>query len=381
MKLVVAWLCCLLSACAPAASASDPAPTRAVWITRWDYLTREDVERIVSDCAEAGFDTLLFQVRGNATVFYRSSFEPWAEQLGWRDPGFDPLATALAAARRHGLALHAWVNVVPAWWGPGPPEERAHVVHTHPEWLWFDGNGRRQDYSERFYVSLNPCLPEVREYLVAVLSELLEDYAVDGLHLDYIRFPNEPPAVRPGQDFPRDVRTLELYRAASGRAPGDDMKAWDAWRAEQVTELVRAVATARDRLRPTAELSAAVGPEAEAALSHHQDWRRWITEGLLERVFPMNYTADDERFDARMRVWSAHAADLPVVMGLRVGSIEPARLIERMRRCERSLGGFGVFMYSDFFDCRNTVIDAQPPERSRERAACRAAVLPHLRGS
>lgn len=375
-------LFCVLCACARGVPSPEPAtgPMRAIWITRWDYRSLEDVQRIVEHCADAGFDTLMFQVRGNATAFYPSSFEPWAEQLGWCNPGFDPLAVALAEARRRGLALHAWVNVMPAWWGPRPPADPTHVIHTHPEWLWIDGDGERQSYSERFYVSLNPCLPEVRDYLVAVLGELLERYALDGLHLDYIRFPNESPAVRPGQDFPRDQRTLALYRAASGLAPDDDAQSWDRWRAEQVTELVRALARTRDRLRPTAELSAAVGPELRAALSHHQDWGRWIDEGLLDRVFPMNYTADEERFTQRMEAWSAHAARLPVVMGLRATSVDPARLIERMRRCERSLAGFGVFMYAELFDCRNTVIDSQTPERSRERAACRAAILPHLQG-
>ncbi|MDP6539237.1 MAG: family 10 glycosylhydrolase [Planctomycetota bacterium] len=379
MTQLVLRLVLILSACAPTASAAEP--VRAIWITRWDYRTRDDVERIVEHCADAGFDTLLFQVRGNATAFYRSSLEPWAEQLGWADPGFDPMATAIAAARRRGVALHAWVNVVPAWWGPDPPTDRAHVVHTHPEWLWFDAQGRRQAFSPRFYVSLNPCLPEVREYLVAVLAELLEEYAVDGLHLDYIRFPNEPPAQRPDQDFPRDVRTLALYREATGLAPDEDPGAWDGWRAEQVTELVRAIAGARDRVRPDAELSAAVGAEAEAALSHHQDWRRWIAEGLLERVFPMNYTADPARFERRMEAWSAFADRVSVVMGLRAGSVAPEVLIERMRWAERSMAGFGVFMYADFHDSQNTVIDVQTPERSRERAALRKAVLPHLRGS
>src|SRR5215470_13076760 len=76
---------------------------RAMWVTRFDYRTRDDVLQIVRDCKSAGINTILFQVRGNATAFYRSSYEPWAEQLGGRDPGFDPLATAIEAAHQSGL--------------------------------------------------------------------------------------------------------------------------------------------------------------------------------------------------------------------------------------------------------------------------------------
>ena len=72
---------------------------QAIWVPRWDYKTADDVRSIVRNCARAGFDTVLFQVRGNGTVAYRSRIEPWAEEFGFRDPGFDPLATAVARAR------------------------------------------------------------------------------------------------------------------------------------------------------------------------------------------------------------------------------------------------------------------------------------------
>jgi uncharacterized lipoprotein YddW (UPF0748 family) len=195
-------------------------PMRAIWVTRSDYRTPEDVGRIVNNCADAGFNTILFQVRGNATVFYRSDIEPWAEQFEFQDPGFDPLALAIEEARQRGVELHAWVNVMPAWRGTTPPAEASQIYNTRPEWFWYDQNGNRQQLSS-FYVSLNPCLPEVREYLVDVYRELVSRYDVDGLHLDYIRFPNEPPATPRGSDvdYPYDERTLALFKAETGKTP------------------------------------------------------------------------------------------------------------------------------------------------------------------
>ena len=164
-------------------------PIRAIWVTRWDYKTPGDIARVMDNCKVAGFNTVLFQVRGNGTAFYRSRIEPWADELGGRDPGFDPLAIAIEEAHRRGLSLHAWVNVIPGWRGDTPPTNPRQRYNAHADWFWRDAAGRRQPLG--WYVSLNPCYPKVRRYLTAVMQEIVANYPVDGLHLDYIRFPNE----------------------------------------------------------------------------------------------------------------------------------------------------------------------------------------------
>ena len=135
--------------------------------------------------------------------FYPSKIEPWAEQFDYQDPGYDPLATALREAHARDMELHAWMNIMPAWRGTKPPTCPDQIYNTHPEWFWYDQHGNRQALS-RFYVSLNPCLPEVREYLVRVLEEVVANYPIDGIHMDYIRFPSEPPATPRGSgiDYP-----------------------------------------------------------------------------------------------------------------------------------------------------------------------------------
>jgi uncharacterized lipoprotein YddW (UPF0748 family) len=140
----------LLRAALPAAlaglsscGAEPPYHVRAAWVTRFEYRTENDVRRIVAAAAQAGLDTVLYQVRGNATAFYRSSFEPWAEELGGEDPGFDPLDVACEEAAARGLALHAWVNVMPAWRGSRPPRDERQLVRARPEWMWVDQNGCR----------------------------------------------------------------------------------------------------------------------------------------------------------------------------------------------------------------------------------------------
>ncbi len=380
----------LLLALAGCAGPRVPQPMRAIWVTRGDYRSQDDVDQIIANCADAGFNTVIFQVRGNGTAWYESKLEPWAVELGGTHPGFDPLTRAIEQAREHDVQLHAWVNVMPAWRGTKPPENPDQLYNKKPEWFWYDQHGDRQALSS-FYVSLNPCLPEVREYLVAVFEDLVARYPVDGLHMDYIRFPNEPPATPRGSgiDYPRDDRTLALYKQATGKAPEDDEQAWDDWRTEQVTQLVRDIDAMIARTRPTAALSASVGSVPTRALHHFQDGRRWMEEGLLDFQVLMNYTDDPAVFVERIEPWLEAETSVPLVPGLWFGrhpdktTEEAAAVVaEQINLARAKTGNFCVFAYSSLFDSRdNELVARQSPEQRAKRAARRPIVLPAVAGS
>ena len=293
-------------------------PLRAVWVTRFDYRTEPDVRRVVAECADAGFNALMFQVRGNGTAFYRSELEPWADELGGVDPGYDPLEVAVEAAHARGIELHAWVNVIPSWRGARPPRDPRQLYNARPDWHWVDQRGERQPLTEGFYVSLNPCLPEVRRYLVDVFREIVAGYDVDGLHLDYVRFVDE--RTPPGRDYPRDPRTVAMFSAETGSLPKTNGAAWKRWRGDQVTALVRAIGEMIDEARPGTVLSAAVGATPEGPTdAHYRDSARWAREGLVDAVFPMNYSADPSEFARRTAAWAGLGTSTRVVTGIHVG--------------------------------------------------------------
>jgi uncharacterized lipoprotein YddW (UPF0748 family) len=367
-----------------AACESIPLPhgrpvTRAMWVTRFDYKTAADIEKIMQNCQEAGCNTVMFQVRGNATAFYRSSYEPWAEQFNFTDPGFDPLDVALTAAHARDMKLQAWVNVVPAWWGTEPPRETRQVYNKKPEWAWYDKSGARQPLADKFYVSLNPCLPEVREYLVKVMEDLIGRYPIDGLHLDYIRFPNEPASgtVKPA-DYPRDRQTVALFQVETGKTPEASPAEWDAWRTAQVTSLVRDIHRMVHEYKPYLEISVAVGavPE-EAKKTHFQDVRTWMKEGLVDSVYPMNYTRDSQVFDQRVALWKDIAGSTPVVMGVRIDdNIEKDRA--QLETVLHTFRGYSIFAYSSLFDSPNTALEKQDDMTRERREMVRKALLPQL---
>lgn len=353
----------------------------AMWVTRWDYQTAADCKKIAENCSAIGVDTILFQVRGNATAFYRSSFEPWAEQFDFKDPGFDPLAVMIEEAHARNLRLVAWVNVVPAWYGLVAPKDPNHVYNKHPEWMWYDQKGKRQALSEKFYVSVNPCLPEVRAYLVDVIGEIVTRYGVDGLHLDYMRFPNESPATPTGSgiDYPRDAKTLALYSKATGKTPDADAAGWDRWRTDQVTELVRQIKKRVETLKPGLELSSAVGAKRENAMTHFQDAYTWLARDLVDTVYPMNYSADAKVFGQKCDAWTRATPGERVVMGIMFEKADPATLRVELQRALDDFQGFSIFAYSSLFPSPNDAVDRPEAADRAKRDALLKAVLPWLR--
>ena len=326
----------------------DVWPPRAVWVVRRAYNSPEEIAGLMEACRQAGFNTVLFQVRGTATVHYRSAIEPMAYEYR-SPPTFDPLEVACREAHRRGLALHAWVNMMPAWHGPTPPTDPRHVYNTHPEWFWYDQAGRRQPLGN-CYVSLNPCLPEVRAYIVSILEEIVRKYPVDGLHLDYVRFPTEGSPRK--SEYPYDRNTLALYRQATGQRPRDNRARWSSWRTQQVTQLVMDARSMVTRVRPGVKLTAACGHDMNAwRKDYFQDGPTWVRNGYVDLIFVMNYTNNTAAFAQRQAAWRRAAGGYPVAAGIGLDQHRsPAISIEQIRMAQQWGQGWSLFSSNLLFD-------------------------------
>jgi uncharacterized lipoprotein YddW (UPF0748 family) len=287
----------------------DRGEVRAVWVTRHEYRTEADVRSVISNCASLGFNTIFLQVRGQADAHYRSRLEPWGAGIGGADPGFDPLDVACREARRRGIALHAWMNVMPAWSGRAAPP-RDHVAARKPSWLL---GGRGGDG----YVFVDPRLAAVRAHLAAVARDIVSRYAVDGLHLDYLRFPE-------GE--------------AGGEAPA---------RRAAVTETLRGIGRAARDASPGVALTAAVFATARGRREVSQDAEEWVREGWVDRVFPMTYNADDG--EHRRELEEAYAAFGREACVPGIGVYKHATAEQTVRQVRMSRSGFALFSYSSLF--------------------------------
>jgi uncharacterized lipoprotein YddW (UPF0748 family) len=370
-----AWMMVLASLLA-ASELCAADPWKALWISRFEFKTRADVVAAVENAAKLGCKQLLFQVRGNADAYYASSIEPWGQELGGKDPGFDPLAIALEEARRHGIELHAWVNVVPGWRGSTPPADPQHVYHAHPEWFLIDQKGQREVSRNGYYVALNPLLPEARAYVCGVLADLCTRYALDGLHLDYIRFLERPAGV----DYGYDARTLELYRKSTGKKPQDDAKAWDDWRRAQITAFVREIrAVAKHGGRPLPLTAAVIAARSKAHRELFQDYALWVKQGLVERILPMNYSDSLSDFEATLQDILKHVPREKVATGVGLYKhSDPRRSIEQIfRGAMLAKGGVALFSYEHLFTSPNpeqTKTSEADLVRARRRGAVKAAL-------
>lgn len=354
-----------------------PSPVKAVWVVRTHYRTPDDVRTIIRNCAKMGCNTVLWQVRGNGTVMYPSRIEPWAEQLDYRSPGFDPLALAVEEAHAQGLRLEVWFNVMPGWKGRTPPSNPQQLYNAHPEWFMYDTAGHRQPLND-FYVIVNPCLPEVRRYLCSLIEEIAANYAVDGVHLDYIRYAwDETPGAR--EAYPGDPRSRELFARQTGKRPEQDARAWETWRANQLTQLVADIRTTLKAYRPNATLTAAVFSDPKRAYGDYlQNGGAWLAAGLLDAVMPMAYSEDVERVRSSVVAYRQASGGRRVVPGIGVYKLtRPDELANQLNYCASVGGDYALFSYES--------LHATAGERGRpvnakvrdQRAALRTVLVGH----
>ncbi len=347
-------------------------PVRALWVTRFDYTTPEDVRRIVENVAMAGFTDVFFQIRGNATAYYRSQLEPWAYELtGGKvaslgtDPGWDPLQLALDTAAPHGLRVHAYLNVLPAWKGLAEPPEAAGQLWTaHPDWFMVDSLGQKMLPTSGWYSFINPVLPEVRAHLRGIVAELCQ-YDVAGIHLDYIRYPEDYRLVAE-QHYPNASKE-ELRRHSDfsydpvSQAALFDRYGWKVstaeihqFRCDSVTRVVRDISYVMQSLKPgNCLLTASVlGNPVDGKAHAHQDSGTWVKQGLIDWAVQMNYGTQsfDPYIKAMKKATGGRGFSSSVVVGIYCKNEvdEVAAQIDKV--LNSGSRGYALFSYSFLFD-------------------------------
>lgn len=367
---------------------------RGVWVVRTTLTRSERIHRMVQEAYDAGFNTLIVQVRGRGDAYYRSRWEPRAENIAEGEE-FDPLALVIEEAHRRGMAVHAWVNTHLVWSGPDLPDDPEHLVRAHPDWLAVPRALGRHLYAVdpfdpsyvealRRYASENastvegiyssPSHPAVKDRIYDIWMDLAERYELDGIHFDYIRFPSAAFDYSLGalERFRRWVRerlSPGRFQALDRAYEGDpyafvDSLAgpWGEFRRRQITELVERVYHGVKARRPDMVVSAAVFASAQDAYAHRfQDWRGWLEQGILDVAVPMAYTPENARFEAqvreatvsagqRERVWAGIGAYLNTVNGT----------LDKIRIARRE-GAGGVILFSYDWAATEGSPEGSPP--------------------
>jgi len=372
-----------------------PPEVRALWVTRYDWThygvtaTAADVQSIVSDAVRAGFNTIFFQVRGAGDAYYTPGPEPWAARLTGtlgpslgRDPGFDPLATMISLAHASGISVQAYINVYPAWQAPPSPPNPPTVTYglltptlgiNPPQWLnqltyspsyyngtfglgfkWrvYDSITHPMPITYNDYVWASPAVTAVQDSVLTVTGYLLSHYALDGIHLDYVRYP--------GSQYSYDPFTMAAYSVALQISPTLTITDWrgDFQRA-QVSSLVARIYSQTTEERVL--LSAAVWPHyIEGRDEYFQDPKAWLVSGTIDAIAPMMYGADMvndlTRWSEAAQDFSASANGRWVLLGIGVesgGCVSFDQIASRIQAA-RALGAAGeaLFSYGALRDCK-----------------------------
>ncbi len=355
---------------------SAPVFRRGMWVLcQGSQRVLEHPDRIpmlIEDALALGVTDLFVQVyRGGRAWFASSLADPSPYKKIVDAHGESTLPRLIEAAHAAELRVHAWVNVLSMANNKNAPLVR----DLGRDAVISDQYGRSMlDYPDldvpqpdrRYYrmgtpaVWIDPAAAGVATRLAETFQELLARHPeLDGLHLDYIRYPGVLPFA-PGSrfgvglDMGHGEKTRERFRRETGRVaprPPDQLgnaNLWDSWRRDKLTELVRTIRDQARSVAPEVQLSAAVWSHADRAyLSIGQDWRRWLEEGLLDFAVPMAYSLDPRMVRYLAEAFAAGPLGDRIWIGLGVWlfSKRPEAALEQIRLV-RAAGAAGDALFS-----------------------------------
>lgn len=377
MKKIFLCLFLLLSLMGLPAFAGEE-PLRGVWVStvyHLDYPSKagltaqalaDEADAILENAKQWGLNAVFLQVRPMGDALYASETQPWSALLSGKQgqapaEGFDPLAYFVEQCHQQGLELHAWLNPYRLTRTAAATREEAlaQLCDSHParaleDCLVFHSDG---------CLYLDPGRPEVRQHLLSVTEEILQNYDVDGIHLDDYFYP--------GADF-ADEETV----AAFG---GDFVWASD-FRRDAVNRLVSALHEQAARYGKVFGVSpagiwatadrqpmGAATTGSQSYYDHYADSRKWVREGMVDYIAPQIYWemgAEAGDFSVLLDWWSdtVEGTDVDLYIGLaaykskeaQAGSVwhgpdELLRQLDAIEQCENARGAI-LFRYGSLLD-------------------------------
>lgn len=288
---------------------------------------KNELRDILDRLQRANINTVLLQTRVRATAIYPSLYEPWDGCLSGnpgKSPGYDALRFAIDECHSRSMEIHAWIVTIPV--GKWNSYGCARLRKKHPGLICKIG---QEGY-------MNPEKAQTATYLADMCGEIVSNYDVDGIHLDYIRYPETWP--------------IKVSRQ-QGR--------------KNITNIVRAIHRRVKSIKPWVKMSCSpVGKHDDLSRydSHGwnaytrvcQDARGWICEGLMDMLFPMMYFRDNNFYPFALD-WAENAHGRTIVPGLGIYFMSPKEKdwplsdITREMEVLRSYGMGHAFFRSKFF--------------------------------
>jgi uncharacterized lipoprotein YddW (UPF0748 family) len=270
---------------------------KGVWIPRWSIKD----ENAIFDNLDGRFNHIFLQIFALGEAYYPSTCVPTKKRSDrW-------LIEFLDEAHRRNIKVSAWINVFYSW-GFAPRTNNSHPINRQPNWYVRDHNNRSiVDYSieelkgintEGYYLA--PANPQVQTYIVNIAQEIIRLYDFDGIHFDYIRYPNSDfvydidlrsKFMRIYYIDPIDLTNKEDLGTRYGVWGRDDLATkWQEFAPNDLTSFVKHLNEILKAERPDLLISAAVKPNYQSAhYDYNQNWSAWLNAGYVDFVCLMAY--------------------------------------------------------------------------------------------
>jgi len=326
-------------------------PVRGVWLTNVDsdaLKSREHIRAAVNLCAELGFNTIFTVVWNRSVTLYPSAVMQSLTGVSI-DPAFagrDPLRELLEEAKPRGIKVIAWFE-----FGFSCSYDQADggiIIRKKPHWAARASNGKI--VSKNKFQWMNGFHPEVQEFIISLLKEVVQKYDVDGIQGD-----DRLPALPSESGY--DDYTAALYKAETGSAPPPYHKdyAWVQWRAEKMNALMKRIHTELKALKPALIISMSPSIYPWSVEEYLQDWVTWVREGWVDMVCPQVYRYDIGKYRKELdaivqrQVRKEDMSKLVPGVLLKVGSYyAPEEFLRQMIAANRAAGLQGEVMF--FFE-------------------------------
>lgn len=388
-------------AAAPAGASGDPPEQwRSYWVDAFNegIYNQDQVDQLVEDALAINANALIVQTARRYDCFCNRALYPRTDASIAPEP-YDPLDAIIEAAHEAGIEVHAWVNVNTMWNSAIPHSSPEHVSNQHG--LTAEGRDRwlnkRVDGTERIgnNVYVDPGHPDARDYIVEAIQSIVREYDVDGINLDYVRYPDFN-STTTHSDWGYNATSVARFQAATGRTdiPAADDPEWLDWRRDQVTALVRKVYLGIWEVDPQARLSMdgityGFGPQSVGGWEKTrtyaevlQDWKGWLEEGIMDTVVAMNYKRNwlppqDQMFSEWTEVIADWQGDRQAVNGPALylnsveDSVEQVEEILQPTAAGHVAAGWSGYSYAN---PSNAFVGGPWADRSAERDALAAAL-------
>jgi len=328
------------------AQKSEPGEFRAFWCHSAFGVEGMEWDEAIRRLAANGFTAILPNMLWGGVAFYESQLLPVSPLVAERG---DQIAKCVAAARKHGVEVHVWkVN-----WnlGHATPPEFAEKMRAEKR-LQVSSRGKEEKW-------LCPSHPDNQKLEIEAMLEVVRRYDVDGIHFDYIRYPDNDHCFCDGcrERFQQAAGVVLLNWPKDVLGAGPLRQKWLDWRRNNINAVVQAVSEQARAIKPKIKISAAVFRQWNTDRDTvGQDWKLWCDNGWLDFVCPMDYTPSNRNFENWVAQQVQWAGRVPVHPGIGVSAsrskLGADQVIEQILITRKyQTRGFSLFNYG-VTECR-----------------------------